>query len=81
MIAAADFRRQTSRRTGFFTVTTVAERGIHPSLVVSGRVVSRLIKSGPVKAGSGSVASRRVISKAGKGHPNTVPFFALPATQ
>jgi hypothetical protein len=40
-----------------------------PSLVVSGRVVSRLIKSGPVKAGSSCVASRSRHIKAGKGAP------------
>jgi hypothetical protein len=49
-----------------------------PPLVVSGRVVSRLTKSGPVKAGSSCVASRRGISRPAKGHPNTVPFFAWP---
>jgi hypothetical protein len=49
-------------------------------LVVSGRVVSRLIKSGPVKAGevafvaSSCVASSRGISRPAKGH-RVVPFF------
>ena len=44
-------------------------------LVVSGRVVSRLIKSGPVKAGSSCAASRRGISRPAKGHPceNSTP--------
>jgi hypothetical protein len=50
-------------------------------LVVSGRVVSRLIKSGPVKAGevafvaSSCVASSRGISRPAKGH-RVVPFFS-----
>jgi hypothetical protein len=51
-------------------------------LVVSGRVVSRLIKSGPVKAGevafvaSSCVASSRGISGPAKGR-RVVPFFSL----
>jgi hypothetical protein len=43
---------------GFLWSTTVAERGTNPSLVMSGRVVSRSIKSGPSR--QSLVASRRV---------------------
>jgi hypothetical protein len=59
-------------------------------LVVSGRVVSRLIKSGPIKAGevafvaSSCVPSSRGISRPARGH-RVVPFFrcarAPPARQ
>jgi hypothetical protein len=53
----------------FFSVTTVAERGIHHSLVVSGRVVfaSNQVRSRQGRLKLRHVASRRI--KAGKGAP------------
>jgi hypothetical protein len=76
-----DQRRGEERAPGFFDYDGRRNVVSTPSLVVSGRFVSRLIKSGPFKAGSSCVAPRRGISRLAKGHPNTVPFFARPQTQ